>query len=106
MAGESRAAARTSPASWRAIAALRVLREEQRRSRCEHSERGERGERRVGLQRLRFQFSLSTLPSPLFTPSVRPPRHPFALDTPTFSFKALAALAARAPIGSARDIAI
>jgi hypothetical protein len=37
---------------------------------------------------------------------VRPPRHPFALDTPTFSFKALAALAARAPIGSARDVAI
>jgi hypothetical protein len=37
---------------------------------------------------------------------VRPPRHPFALDTPTFSFKALASLAARAPIGSARDIAI
>lgn len=37
---------------------------------------------------------------------MRPPRHPFALDTPTFSFKALAALAARAPIGSARDIAI
>jgi hypothetical protein len=37
---------------------------------------------------------------------VRPPRHPFALDTPTFSFPALAALAGRAPIGSARDIAI
>lgn len=37
---------------------------------------------------------------------VRPPRHPFALDTPTFSFKALAALASRASIGSARDIAI
>jgi hypothetical protein len=37
---------------------------------------------------------------------VRPPRHPFALDTSTFSFKALAALASRAPIGSARDIAI
>src|SRR6185503_14255076 len=37
---------------------------------------------------------------------MRPPRHPFALDTPTFTFKALAALAARAPIGSARDVAI
>jgi hypothetical protein len=37
---------------------------------------------------------------------VRLPRHPFALETPTFSFKALAALAARAPLGSARDIAI
>ena len=37
---------------------------------------------------------------------MRPPRHPFALDTPAFSFKALAALAARAPIGTARDIAI
>ena len=37
---------------------------------------------------------------------MRPPRHPFALDTPAFSFKALAALAARAPIGSARDTAI
>jgi hypothetical protein len=37
---------------------------------------------------------------------VRPPRHPFALETPTFSFKALASLAARAPIGNARDIAI
>jgi hypothetical protein len=37
---------------------------------------------------------------------VRPPRHPFALDTPAFTFKALAALAARAPIGSARDTAI
>ena len=37
---------------------------------------------------------------------MRPPRHPFALDTPTFSFPALAAQAARAPIGSARDVAI
>ena len=37
---------------------------------------------------------------------VRPPKQPFALDTPVFSFKALAALAARAPIGTARDIAI
>lgn len=37
---------------------------------------------------------------------VRPPRHPFALDSATFSFKALAALASRAPIGSSRDIAI
>lgn len=37
---------------------------------------------------------------------MRPPRHPFALDTPTFSFPALAAFAARAQIGSARDTAI
>ena len=37
---------------------------------------------------------------------MRPPRHPFALDTPTLSFTALAALAARAPIGAARDVAI
>jgi hypothetical protein len=37
---------------------------------------------------------------------VRPPRHPFALATPTFSFTALAAMAARAPIGSVRDVAI
>lgn len=37
---------------------------------------------------------------------MRPPRHPFALDTPAFSFPALAALAGRAPIGGARDVAI
>lgn len=37
---------------------------------------------------------------------VRPPRHPFALDTPTFAFASLAALAARAPLGGAREIAI
>jgi hypothetical protein len=37
---------------------------------------------------------------------VRPPRHPFALDTPAFSFTALATLAGRAPIGGARDVAI
>lgn len=37
---------------------------------------------------------------------MRPPRHPFALDTPTFSFTALASLAGRAPIGGARDVAI
>ena len=41
-----------------------------------------------------------------YIPEVRPPRHPFALDTPTFSFPALAALAARAPIGGARDVAM
>jgi hypothetical protein len=41
-----------------------------------------------------------------YIPRVRSPRHPFALDTPTFSFAALAALAARAPIGSARDVAM
>jgi hypothetical protein len=41
-----------------------------------------------------------------YIPHVRPPRHPFALDTPAFSFTALAALAARAPIGAARDTAI
>jgi len=37
---------------------------------------------------------------------MRPPRHPFALDTPAFTFTALAALAGRAPIGVARDVAI
>lgn len=37
---------------------------------------------------------------------VRPPRHPFALDTPTFAFPSLAALAARAPLGGAREVAI
>jgi hypothetical protein len=41
-----------------------------------------------------------------YIPDVRPPRHPFALDTPAFSFTALAALAAKAPIGAARDTAI
>jgi hypothetical protein len=41
-----------------------------------------------------------------YIPHVRPPRHPFALDTPAFSFTALAALAGRAPIGAARDTAI
>ena len=37
---------------------------------------------------------------------VRPPRHPFALDTPTFAFASLAALASRAPLGGAREVAI
>lgn len=37
---------------------------------------------------------------------VRPPKHPYALDTPTFSFASLAALAARAPLGGVREIAI
>jgi hypothetical protein len=37
---------------------------------------------------------------------VRPPRHPFALDTPTFAFASLAALAARAPLGGAREVAL
>jgi hypothetical protein len=41
-----------------------------------------------------------------YIPLVRPPRHPFALDTPAFSFTALAALAARAPLGGAREVAI
>jgi hypothetical protein len=41
-----------------------------------------------------------------YIPPVRPPRHPFALDTPTFPFRGLAALAARAPIGGARDVAV
>lgn len=45
-------------------------------------------------------------PFALYILVMRPPRHPFALDTPAFSFKALAALAGRAPIGSGRDIAI
>lgn len=33
-------------------------------------------------------------------------RPPFALGAPTFRFRALAALAARAPIGPARDVAL
>jgi hypothetical protein len=37
---------------------------------------------------------------------VRPPRHPYALDVPTFSFASLAALAARAPLGGVREVAI
>lgn len=41
-----------------------------------------------------------------YIPNVRSPRAPFALDTPTFSFAALASLAARAPLGGAREIAI
>jgi hypothetical protein len=37
---------------------------------------------------------------------VKPPRPPFALDTPTFSFPALATLTGRAPLGGAREAAI
>ena len=37
---------------------------------------------------------------------MKTPRHPFALDTPTFAFASLAALAARAPLGGAREVAI
>jgi hypothetical protein len=37
---------------------------------------------------------------------VKPLRPPFALDTPTFSFPALALLAGRAPLGGAREVAI
>jgi hypothetical protein len=37
---------------------------------------------------------------------VKPPRPPFALDTPSFSFPALATLAGRAPLGGAREVAI
>jgi hypothetical protein len=37
---------------------------------------------------------------------VRPPRQPYALDTPTFAFAAIATFASRAPIGGAREIAL
>lgn len=39
-------------------------------------------------------------------PPVRPPRQPFALDTPIFAFASLATLAARAPLGGPREIAL
>jgi hypothetical protein len=38
--------------------------------------------------------------------SVRPPRQPYALDTPGFAFAALATFAARAPLGGPREIAL
>jgi hypothetical protein len=37
---------------------------------------------------------------------VRPPRQPYALETTPFSFAAIAAFAARAPLGGAREVAI
>jgi hypothetical protein len=37
---------------------------------------------------------------------VRPPRQPYALDTPGFAFAALATFAARAPLGGPREIAL
>ena len=37
---------------------------------------------------------------------VRPPRQPYALDTPSFAFAALVTLAARAPLGGPREIAL
>lgn len=45
-------------------------------------------------------------PGRRYIPIVRPPRHPYALDVPTFSFASLAALAARAPLGGLREVAI
>lgn len=38
--------------------------------------------------------------------SVRPPRQPYALDTPIFTFAPIASFAARAPVGGAREIAL
>jgi hypothetical protein len=38
--------------------------------------------------------------------SVRSPRQPYALDTPTFAFAAIATFAARAPLGGPREIAL
>ena len=38
--------------------------------------------------------------------SVRPPRQPYALDTPGFAFAAIATFAARAPLGGPREIAL
>ena len=37
---------------------------------------------------------------------MRPPRQPYALDTPVFSFASLATLAARAPLGGVREVAL
>jgi hypothetical protein len=37
---------------------------------------------------------------------VRPPRQPYALDTPTFAFVATATFAARAPLGGPREIGL
>jgi uncharacterized iron-regulated protein len=37
---------------------------------------------------------------------VRPPRQPYALDTPGFAFAAIATFAARAPLGGPREIAL
>lgn len=37
---------------------------------------------------------------------MRPPRQPYALDTPVFAFAAIAAFAGRAPIGGTREVAI
>ena len=41
-----------------------------------------------------------------YIPWVRPPRQPYALDTPAFAFSSLAACAARAPLGGMREIAL
>jgi hypothetical protein len=37
---------------------------------------------------------------------VRPPRQPYALETSQFSFAGIAAFAARAPLGGAREVAV
>jgi hypothetical protein len=37
---------------------------------------------------------------------VRPPRQPYALDTPTFAFAAIASFAAKAPLGGPREIGL
>lgn len=44
--------------------------------------------------------------APIYIQFVRPPRQPYALDTPTFTFAAIATFAARAPVGGVREIAI
>jgi hypothetical protein len=42
----------------------------------------------------------------LYIPVVLRPKHPYALETPTFSFAPLIAFAARAPLGGTREIAL
>jgi hypothetical protein len=48
----------------------------------------------------------ATVTGALYIPVVRPPRQPYALETPQFSFAAVAACAARSPLGGSREVAI
>jgi hypothetical protein len=42
----------------------------------------------------------------IYIPSVRPPRQPYALDTPRFAFVAMATFAAKASLGGLREIGL
>ena len=42
----------------------------------------------------------------LYIPVVLRPKHPYALETPAFSFAPLIAFAARAPLGGTREVAL